>query len=378
MSMKKSIPLTAGLSLLLLTACGTKEQEPERVETPGESTLTLTQEQFTANGFALGKPEKRSFHRTVVSSGVLDVPPENRAHITTIVGGIVKKAPLLVGDQVTKGQELLVLESQEALQLQQRYLEVHNQLDFLRAEFERNLALFRENITSEKNFLAAKSNYETHRATHQGLAQQLRLLHILPESVEQGKLVSQLKLYSPIGGRVAQTHITLGSPVSPATEIMEIVDNAHMHLELNVYEKDILEIRKGQTIRFKIPGASQEQFLGKVQLLGAAIDPKDRSIKVHGDLERTDDRLIPGMFVEATILTDSIQGWALPDGAVIASEGGTHVLRLLTEGDGELRFERVAVTAGPHFEGHVQILSGIDPEGGSQYLVKGAFDLIGG
>src|SRR5690606_12177596 len=358
--------------LRLSTGCGNKQDETAAVETTTEPAITLTREQFESNGFALGKPEKRSFHQVVVSSGSLDVPPENRAHITTVLGGIVKKAPLLAGDRVKKGQQVLVLESQEIVQLQEHHLEVHGQWAFLQSEFERNKALFQENITSQKNFLAAQGKYRTHRATHQGLAEQLRLLNISPKAVEQGKLVSQVALYAPIDGRVSQTHVSLGSHVSPATEIMEIVNNAHLHLELNVFEKDILEIRQGQRIRFTVPGASREQFRGEVHLVGGAIDPSDRSVKVHGHLDSNDDRLIPGMFVEAMIMTDSIQGWALPEGAVIASGTGTHVLRLLSNADGDLSFERVAVKAGPSFEGHTQIISGIDPEGGSQYLVEGA------
>src|SRR5690606_23349308 len=129
--MKNITPLALALSLFFLTGCGNKEKETAAVETTTEPAITLTREQFESNGFALGKPEKRSFHQVVVNSGSLDVPPENRAHITTVLGGIVKKAPLLAGDRVKKGQQVLVLESQEILQLQQHYLEVHGQLDFL-------------------------------------------------------------------------------------------------------------------------------------------------------------------------------------------------------------------------------------------------------
>lgn len=378
MNMKNMTPLATALSLLFLTACGTKEKEAAPAEIAGESSIVLTKEQFDSNGFALGKLEKRSFHQVVVSSGTLDVPPENRAHITAVLGGFVKKTSLLVGDRVKKGQRLLVLESQEFLQLQQQYLEVHNQLDFLRSEFERNRTLFQENITSQKNFLAARSNYETYKATHQGLAQQLRMLNISPESVEKGRLVSEVGLYSPIDGRISKTNVSLGSHVSPATEIMEIVNNDHLHLELNVFEKDILEIREGQKIRFKVPGASQDQFMGKVHLVGGAIDQADRSIQVHGHLDKKDGRLIPGMFVEAMIMTDSTQGWSLPEEAVISSESGSHVLRVLSKKEGGYIFERVAVEAGRSFEGRTEIRSGQALEGGSEFLVQGAFDLIGG
>ena len=86
---------------------------------------------------------------------MIDVPPENRASVTAFMGGFVKKTPLLVGDRVKKGQLLVVLENQEFVQMQQDYLEVFNQLDYLKAEFERNQTLFKEKIASQKNFLQA-------------------------------------------------------------------------------------------------------------------------------------------------------------------------------------------------------------------------------
>lgn len=55
-------------------------------------------------------------------------------------------------------------------------------------------------------------------------------------------------------------NVTKGSYVSPATSILEIIDNEHVHLELSVFEKDIMVVKKGQEIDFKIPEASEEIF----------------------------------------------------------------------------------------------------------------------
>jgi len=377
--MKNTFRISTFILSLLFLGCAPKEQGTEQAEQAGDiSTVQLTQAQFDANGYALGKMEKRTFPEVVVSSGTIDVPPGNRASITTVLGGFVKKAPLLVGDQVKKGQTVLVLESQEFLRLQQQYLEIYNQLEFLESEYLRNQTLYGEKISSQKNYLAAKSRYETAKATLKGLSGQLRMLHISPEGVAAGNLVSELALMAPIAGTVAKTHISQGSYVSPTTEIMEIIDNGQLHLELIVFEKDILKVREGQPILFRVPGASAESFGGKVHLVGGSIDGGDRSIQVHGHLEATQARLLPGMFVEAQIMTDSTQGWSLPEEAVIATEGGALVLRLLSQKDGVYSFERMAVQRGSTFGGNTEIRADRDLGGDAQYLVKGAYDLIGG
>ena len=364
---------------LLLMGCGDKNKEASATKEQGEeSGIVVTQDQFDTNDLMIGAMEKRTFPKMVETSGMIDVPPENRASITAFMGGFVKQTSLLVGDQVKKGQLVVVLENQEFVQMQQDYLEVFNQLDYLKAEFERNQTLFDEKIASQKNFLQAKSNYEMAKARYQGLKEQLQMLNISPSKVEQGNISSQAAIYAPIAGSITKMNVAKGSYVSPATEILEIVDNDHVHLELTVFEKDILKVKKGQKIQFKIPEASEEAFDAEVHLVGTSIDDAKRTIKVHGHLAHEEDgNFLPGMFVDAMIMTDTTKTWSLPEEAVIESEGNYYVLKLIDKKDGGYTFERVAVKQGGTFDGYTEIIStGLNET--DQFLVKGVFDLIGG
>lgn len=364
---------------LLLMSCGNKNNaesaSEERAETIG---IQVTQEQFDTNDLMLGTIKKRTFPKMVETSGMIDVPPENRASVMAFMGGFVKQTSLLVGDQVKKGQLLVVLENQEFVQMQQDYLEVYNQLDYLEAEFKRNQTLFEEKIASQKNFLQAKSNYETAKARYQGLREQLQMLNISPRNVELGNISSQAAIYAPIHGSVTKMNVAKGSYVSPATEILEIVDNEHVHLELTVFEKDILKVKKGQKIQFKIPEASGETFDAEVHLVGTSIDDAKRTIKVHGHLEHEEEgNFLPGMFIDAKIMTDTTKVWSLPEEAVIESEGTYYILKLASKEDGDYTFERVAVKQGNTYDGYTEIIAtGLNET--DQFLTKGVFDLIGG
>jgi len=75
---------------------------------------------------------------------------------------------------VKSGQPLLSFEGTEIIGLQQSYLEIAQQLPWLESEYKRQKTLFSENISSEKLFLEAESNYKKVLA----LKQQLLLLHI--------------------------------------------------------------------------------------------------------------------------------------------------------------------------------------------------------
>jgi|TARA_E500000318_G_scaffold110900_1_gene127628 cobalt-zinc-cadmium efflux system membrane fusion protein len=375
--MKNIIQIAA--VFLLLIGCGNKNNaesvSEEQVETTG---IRVTQDQFDTNDLMLGALEKRTFPKMVETSGMIDVPPENRASITAFMGGFVKNTSLLVGDQVKKGQLLVSLENQEFVQMQQDYLEIFNQLDFLKAEFERNQTLFEEKIASQKNFLQAKSNYETAKARYKGLREQLQMLNISPNRVEQGNITSQAVIYAPISGSVTKMNVAKGSYVSPATEIMEIVDNDHVHLELSVFEKDILKVKKGQRIQFKIPEASEDTFEAEVHLVGTSIDDTNRSIKVHGHLAHEEEaNFLPGMFVDAKIMTDTIKTLSLPEEAVIESEGTYYVLKLVDKENGGYTFEQIPVKQGNTYDGYTEIIA-TDLNETDQFLTKGVFDLIGG
>ena len=363
---------------LLLMGCGNKNSEASASEEQEEETgIVVSQDQFDTNNLTMGTMEKRTFPKMVETSGMIDVPPENRASVSAFMGGFVKKTSLLIGDKVKKGQLLVVLENQEFVQMQQEYLEVFNQLDFLKAEFERNQTLFDEQIASQKNLLQAKSNYQTAQARYQGLGEQLRMLNISPSNVEKGIITSQASIYAPINGSITKMNVAKGSYVSPATEILEIVDNEHVHLELTVFEKDILKVKKGQKIQFRIPEASEEAFNAEVHLVGTSIDNAKRTIKVHGHLEQEDGNFLPGMFVDAMIITDTIKTWSLPEEAIIESEGNHYVLKLIAKKDGSYTFDRLAVKQGGTFDGYTEIISNELNET-DQFLTKGVFDMIGG
>ena len=159
----------------------------EVVEEPAkeEGLVTITEEQFKSSEMIIASPTDQDFDVTVKTSGKIDVPPQYRAKITPFIGGYVKSTSLLVGDKVTKGQALLTLENTEFLDIQKDYLEVAEQINYLKSEYERQKTLYDEKITSQKNYLKAESEYRRAKATYQSLRQKLNLLNLNPSQVEK-------------------------------------------------------------------------------------------------------------------------------------------------------------------------------------------------
>lgn len=339
--------------------------------------ITVTAEQFKSSGMLVGSPSEQDFDVTVKASGKIDVPPQYRAKITPFIGGYVKATKLLVGDKVSKGQALIALENTEYLDIQKDYVEVAEQINYLKSEFERQKTLYNEKITSQKNYLKAESDYRQAKGMYQGLREKLLLLNINPTNVEKGKFTSVIALSSPISGDVTVLNANVGMFMSPSDIIMEIVDTNYLHLNLSIFEKDILHVKSGQSINFTIPEASKDIFTSKVQLVGKSIENKDRTISVFGTLNPADkSKLLSGMFVEANIIIDSKKGLGIPNDALITEDNKNFVLLLQQNGnDGSYVFKKTLVNIGEKTEQFVEILPNKSINESSKLLTKGVFDL---
>jgi cobalt-zinc-cadmium efflux system membrane fusion protein len=259
--------------------------------------------------------------------------------------------------------------------MQQQYMEVAEKLNYLKSEYIRQQTLFNEKITSEKNFLKAESAYKSAKAHHNGLRQKLKMMNINPTSVDQGNISSSINLYAPISGFVTEVKVSNGTFVSPDDEIIEIVNTDHIHLELSVFEKDILKIKKGQQINFKIPEASEQTFKADVHLVGTSVDETNRTIKVHGHIDDEENSFIMGMFVDADILVTSKKGQALPKEAVSEVEGNFYAWILKDKSDKNYTFDKVKIGVGKQSDNFVEVLNIIDITG-KQVLIKGGFMLF--
>lgn len=367
--------------LLSLFSCGNKEAESEQTEMQNETVkdtrIFVTKAQFDRSKMTLGNLEEKPFPLTVKATGMIDVPPENRAVVNATMGGYIKTTPLLIGDTVRKGQALVTIENPEFVTLQQEYLEVKEQLTYLKAEYERQKTMRAENIISQKSFLQAESTFKTAKARHNGLRKQLQMLNISPTRVEAGNISSVVTIYAPISGSITKVNVTKGTYVSPAAAIMEIIDSSHIHLELSVFEKDIMKLKKGQLINFKIPESSTEMYKGEVHLIGTVIED-NRTIKVHGHLENESEaNFLTGMFVEAAIVTESAFAKALSETAIVTSEDNAFVLKLVEENEKGFYFEQTPVKLGNTYGGSVALNESKNMNESDKILVNGAFNLIG-
>ncbi|MBI3136025.1 MAG: efflux RND transporter periplasmic adaptor subunit [Bacteroidetes bacterium] len=373
--------------VLLLGACGGAQEELKEEEhhDEAEDLVELTNAQYKTAEIELGEVEMRTISGSIPASGLLDVPPQSKVSISAPMGGFVKSTDLLQGSRVEKGQVVAVMQHQDYIQLQQDYLENISQLEFLKSEFERQEILSKENVNARKSFEQAKANYNTTKATVDGLKAKLQMLHINIENLEKGAIQNTINLYSPISGYVTKVNTNIGAFVNPTDVLLEIVNTEQLHVELTIFEKDVPLLKVNQRVLFTLANENTHR-VAFVHLIGREISA-DRSVQVHCHIEKQDRELIPGMYLKAIVEMDSAHVSSIPEEAVVHFEGKEFIfIETKDEYDQETKneekqeekhhFKMIEVTTGDAELGFIEVKlpEGFDMD--SKIVVSGAFSLL--
>jgi len=375
------IPGLLFLWVLLVSACSSKDATKENIILDGNngtSGLVITSTQFSFNGMQLDSLKKKEFSQVVKTTGMFDVPPENKASVSAYFGGYVKQISLLPGQEIKKGQLLFTLENPDYLKMQEDYLVAKGQLAYLKSDYLRQKSLASENVTSQKNFMKAESEFKVTSAKYESLRRNLEMMNINPDKISENNMQSTISVTAPISGFISGVRAEKGMFLNPSDVAVTITNNEHLHIELKVFENDFPEIKIGQVIRFRLQNKPTEPYEAVVHLINKSIDNESRTATIHGHLKKEEQKnsFAPGMYVEAEILTSSRLVNALPEAAVVNIDD-KHFVLFQSSSDKETHsFEKREVQVGETQNAYTEISNGNTFNPTDLFLVKGAFNLI--
>ena len=131
--------------------------------------------------------------------------------------------------------------------------------------------------------------------------------------------------------------------VTPQMELMEIVNENHLHLELDVFEKDIANVEKGQPISYTVPALGNTVYDGEVHVIGKEFNTENKTVRIHGHLEKERPKFIKDLFVEAKIWLNDQTVQALPEKAIIKDGDFSYIYVANDNTDEEIKFEQIKV-----------------------------------
>ena len=362
----KTIIFVAILTFATLVSCnsenkGTQEEGP--VEEAGRKNIvSLSTRQMAAIDLKLGKIEKQNISTSVKSNGRTELLPQNKANVSSLVKGVVKNIFVIEGYFVKRGQTLATLEHPDIVDMQQKYLVTVNNLEYLVQEYRRKKKLFEENVGSGREYQKALSEYNIAKSMAEGLKTKLNMLGISIQALERGDITPVIKITSPIEGYIRFIKVNIGSFVEPDSDMFEIVNNHNIHADLLIYEKDISKIKIGQEVYYNIANLPGRKLKGNIFSVGKAYENEAKAITVHADIKNAGKNLIPGMYVNARIIVDSITTHVVPEDA-LAAEGNRYYIFIKTKNEppnegeekGRWYFEKTEVIPGSRDNDLVEI-----------------------
>jgi len=367
------------IAILTLASCKSNEKTEAANTVETETTedtdiITITQNQFSAGNMEIGKITRQPFNTIVKANGMFAVPPENQADVSAYFAGYVKNISLLPGDAVKKGQTLFTIENPEYVQVQQDFLEAKGRLNYLKSDYERQKELIADNVTSKKNFLKAESEYTVTLAQFQSLKKRMSLMNINPNTLSGENIRSVISVPSPLSGYATTINATKGMYLNPSDVAITVINTNDLHIELKIFEKDLPMVKMGQPINVRLQNDMHKVYQGKVHLVNKAINTQDRTVDIHGDLVNESDAKLfaPGMYIEGEILTTTQEHPALPVEAVANIDNDYFLLVK----ENETNYKRVLVKIGATNNGFIQILNADSFAPNTEFLTKGAFNLI--
>ena len=298
---KKGFYLLILLTMVMVISCGNDKKSDKEENAASEKVETEKGEE-EVDADADPAPDLSKTVNVVRVTGTLALDPQNRAEVSPIASGVVRRITTREGIRVRRGQVVAYIENTQIVELQRQYLTAVNELSAAKTELARQHTLMKQEAGVLKTLQQAESAYAIANAQVVGIGRQLSQLGVNPSSISAGKLTTLIPVTSPISGIVGKVKISMGSFVDISTSLMTVVNNVNLHCDLKVFEKDLPKVRIGQMVKLTLTNAPEVTFCAKIYDINSVFDNDSKSVTVHARIiDHPATKLLPDMFINGVI-----------------------------------------------------------------------------
>jgi cobalt-zinc-cadmium efflux system membrane fusion protein len=185
------------------------------------------------------------------------------------------------------------------------------------------------------------------------------------ESVET---LRPFEVKAPFDGVVVSYDITLGQTVEAGTRLFTVADLSTVWADLQIYQKNFGQIRKGQRVRVT-GGHTLPTFLGTIDYVAPTVDEHTRTGLARVVVDNQESAWKPGMFIQGKVSVDShTVDIRVPRAAVLTMENARVVFVQTSEG-----FEPRPIQIGHADDEYLQVLRGLTA--GETYVTQNPISL---
>ncbi len=323
-----ALVLAAGAYWLLVGRSGLSAPAPVAAEKPqplirtGEQ-VTVPEQSPIRSRLAIAPVAQRDVQRNLVLPAVVEADPARLIKVLPPVAGRVMQLKVQLGERVTAGQPLVVIDSPDLGQAYSDYDRAKAGIILTRKNLDRQRGLAKIGGAAEKDLQQAENDYANAEAELRRSAARLKLIGVDADSTAQSRNVTVL---APMGGSIIELDVGPGAYWNDATQsLMTIADLNTIWVTANVPESDTTLVVKGQPVEVALPAYPGEVFKGNVLFVSDVVDTDTRRTKVRIAFANPDRRLRPGMFANVTFFAPAQHIPVVPTSALILKDDLTQV-----------------------------------------------------
>jgi RND family efflux transporter MFP subunit len=323
----------------------------------------------------VARPEVRDVTRYAEYTGTTRAV--ERVVVRARVEGFLLSMEYEPGDFVEKGAPLFVIDPEPfELTLKSAEAELTSakaEHELAKTEFKRTAALYKQQATSEINFIKLKARRDTAAAA---------VLDAEAKARSAQLDLDYAHVEAPVAGRVGRHLVDLGNLVGAdgPTQLTDVVTYSPLYVYFHVSERDLLDFQTGGRERRQEAGADWDNrpptplYVGRANEVGfphegiidytaLELDASTGTFEVRAILPNEgelDEVIIPGTFVRVRLPVAQVNGALLvPERALGADQSGRYVL--VVNDDNIVEQRRVQVGP-PRLDGTRIVEKGVQAE----------------
>ena len=241
--------------------------------------------------------------------------PKSYFTIVPKISGRIKELYVDIGDRLTRGELVAVLEDEEYQQqviqagadlgvAQANLDEARSAKEMAQKEFDRAKALHAKGILSDAEIEAAQSAFSTRDARYKVTVAQIANQQAALETAKVRLSYTRIRAAWETGGDVryvGERFVNPGAMLSSNTAILSVIELHPITAVIHVTEKDYFRLKTEQPVVITSSAFAGREFQGRVSRVAPLLKETSREARVEIGVDNADGTLKPGMFVNARI-----------------------------------------------------------------------------
>ena len=307
--------------------------------------------------FPLTTVQVRQVTDQVHVTGVVTPDVNLSVPVVSLGSGRVVEIKTKLGDYVTQGQVLLLLNSPDFSSAFSDYQKFKADEELAAKQVARAQLLYDKGAIAQAELEAAQ---DADAKAKVDLQTAITHVHVLGGDINHPSPL--LAIRAPISGTIVDQQTTGGTGVRSLdnqTALFTIADLSRVWVLCDVYQDMLARVHVGDIAEISIDGFPHDEFPGRVTNISEVLDPNTRTAKVRIEIPNPNHIMRAGMYVTAMFRSpDKVDRVVVPASAIVHLHDKDWVYVPI----GDSRFRRIAVQLGPQErDGYEQVITGLKP-----------------